>query len=113
LAGAATSSFRTGARDRIGRARGFRADCSAEGAESETDRSAGLPFRREERLGRPARVRDLLTIVTAKVVLLLPVVEQESPRLFGYSRHRSGIRQHWQVVTADAGCPDQVYVSAK
>jgi fucose permease len=34
------------------------------------------------------------------VVLLLAVVEQGSPRLFGYSRHRSGIRQVWQVVTA-------------
>ncbi len=34
---------------------------------------------------------------------MLPVIEQELPRLFGYSRHRSGIRQVWQVVTADAG----------
>jgi hypothetical protein len=32
------------------------------------------------------------------------VVEQELPRLFGCSRYRSGIRQLWQVVTADAGC---------
>ena len=38
------------------------------------------------------------------MVLLLPVVEQELPRLFGYSRDGSGIRQLWQVVTAFAGC---------
>jgi hypothetical protein len=53
----------------------------------------GLLFRREERLGRPARGRDPLAIMTAKVGLLLPVVEQGLPRLFDYSRHRSGVRE--------------------
>jgi len=32
----------------------------------------GLPFRREERLGRLGLARDRLTVVTAEVVLLLP-----------------------------------------
>jgi hypothetical protein len=41
-----------------------------------------LPFRREERLGCLARIRDPPAIITAKVVLLLPVVEQELPQLF-------------------------------
>lgn len=36
LTGAATSLFRTGAGDKIGSTRGFRADCSAEGADSGT-----------------------------------------------------------------------------
>ena len=40
----------------------------------------GLPFRREERLGRLALARDRLTVVTAEVVLLLPVIEQGSLR---------------------------------
>jgi hypothetical protein len=64
----------------------------------------GLLFRCEERLGCPARARDPLAIITARVVLLPPVVEQELPRVFGYSRYRSGIRQLWQAVTAFAGC---------
>jgi hypothetical protein len=42
----------------------------------------GLPLRREERLGGLTSVRDPLTIITASVVVLLPVVEQGSPRLF-------------------------------
>jgi hypothetical protein len=42
-------------------------------------------FRREERLGRVARARGPLAIITARVVLLLPVVEQGLPRLFGCS----------------------------
>jgi hypothetical protein len=64
----------------------------------------GLPFRREERLGRLASARDPLTVITVRGLLLLPVIEQGSSRLFGCSRYRSGIRQLWQVVTADAGC---------
>jgi hypothetical protein len=65
----------------------------------------GLPLWREERLGRPARARDPLAVVTAEVVLLLPVGEQGwSSRPFDHSRDRSGIRQFWQVVTAFAGC---------
>jgi hypothetical protein len=63
-----------------------------------------LPFRREERLGRLASARDPLTVITVRGLLLLPVIEQRSSRLFGCSRYRSGIRQLWQVVTADAGC---------
>jgi hypothetical protein len=34
-----------------------------------------LPFWREECFGYLARARDPLTIITAKVVLLLPVIE--------------------------------------
>ena len=64
----------------------------------------GWRFRREERLGRLARAFDPLTVITVRGLLLLPVVEQGSSRLFGCSRYRSGIRQLWQVVTADAGC---------
>ena len=67
-------------------------------------RLGGLPFRREECLGCLVRARDPLTIIAARRVMLLPVVEQGSSRLFGCSRYRSGIRQLWQVVTADAGC---------
>jgi hypothetical protein len=63
-----------------------------------------LPFRREEGLGRLARARDPLKVIAARGVMLLPVIEQGSSRLFGCSRYRSGIRQLWQVVTADAGC---------
>ena len=48
----------------------------------------GLRFRREERLGRLARARDPLSIIAARGVLLLPMVEQGLPRLFGYSRYR-------------------------
>jgi hypothetical protein len=44
LTGAATSSLRTGAGDRIDSTRGFRAVRSAEGAKSETDGSAGCRF---------------------------------------------------------------------
>jgi hypothetical protein len=62
-----------------------------------------LPFRREERLGRPARARDPLTIIAARVVMLLPVVEQELSRLFGCSRHRSGIVSFGKSLE-DAGC---------
>jgi len=40
----------------------------------------GLPFRREERLGSLALARDRLTVVTAEVVLLLPVIEHGSLR---------------------------------
>jgi hypothetical protein len=72
-----------------------------------------LPFRREERLGRLASARGPLAIISARVVLLFPVVEQESPRLFGYPGYRSGIRQVWQVVTADAGCPFHVNVAKR
>jgi hypothetical protein len=82
LTGAATSSSWTGAGDSVDSTRGFRAGRSAEGAGSETDGSAGLPLRREERLGGLTSVRDPLTIITASVVVLLPVVEQGSPRLF-------------------------------
>jgi hypothetical protein len=64
----------------------------------------GWRFRREERLGRLASARDPLTVITVRGLLLLPVIEQGSSRLFGCSRYRSGIRQLWQVVTADAGC---------
>jgi hypothetical protein len=42
--GAATSSLRTGAGDRIESTRGFRAGCSAEGAGSEGDGSTGCRF---------------------------------------------------------------------
>jgi hypothetical protein len=38
-----------------------------------------LRFRREERLGCLARARDPLTVITARVVPLLPVVEQDCP----------------------------------
>jgi hypothetical protein len=100
--GAATSSLRTGAGDETDSTRGFRAGCSADGAGSETD--GGSPFRREERLGCAARARDPLTVITVRGLLLLPVIGQGSSRLFGCSRYRSGIRQLWQVVTADAGC---------
>jgi hypothetical protein len=103
LTGAATSSLRTGAGDRIARTRGFRAGCSAEGAGSETDDSAGCRFGVKS-ASAACRARDPLTVVTARGVMLLPMVEQGSPRLFGCSRYRSGIRQLWQVVTADAGC---------
>jgi hypothetical protein len=54
---------------------------SADGAGSETDGLVGLRFRCEERLGRLARVRDPATIIVA-TGMLLPVVEQELPRLF-------------------------------
>jgi hypothetical protein len=64
----------------------------------------GWRLRREERLGRLARARDALTVITVRGLLLLPVIEQGSSRLFGCSRYRSGIRQLWQAVTADAGC---------
>jgi len=37
----------------------------------------GLPFRREERLGRLARAFDPFTIITPRGVRLLPVVEQQ------------------------------------
>jgi hypothetical protein len=53
----------------------------------------GRPPHPVMRLGCLARARDPLTIITARVVRLLPVVEQELPRLVGYSRHRGGIRQ--------------------
>ena len=76
LTAAPTSSLRTGGGDRIARTRGFRADPSADGAGSEVDGFDGLPFRREERLGRLASARDPLAIITARVVVLLPVVEQ-------------------------------------
>jgi hypothetical protein len=56
------------------------------------------------RLGCLARARDPLTIITARVVRLLPVLEQELPRLVGYSRHRGGIRQFWRDVNAFTGC---------
>jgi hypothetical protein len=42
LTGAATSSLRTGAGDRIASTRGFRAGCSADGTGSEIDGSAGF-----------------------------------------------------------------------
>ena len=102
LTGGGTSSLRTGGGDRIARTRGFRADPSADGAGSEVDGFDGLPFRREERLGRLACARGPLTIITARGVLLFPVVEQGLPRLFGYSRLGSGIRQFWQFLTAYA-----------
>jgi hypothetical protein len=70
----------------------------------------GSRFRREERLGRLASARGPLAIITARVVLLFPVVEQESSRLFGYSRHLKGIRQLWQAVTVFAGCPFNVKI---
>jgi hypothetical protein len=44
LTGAATSSFRTGAGDKVARTRGFRAGRSAEGTGSETDGSTGCRF---------------------------------------------------------------------
>jgi hypothetical protein len=44
LAGAATSSLRTGVGDRIGRTRGFRAGCPAKGTVSEADGSMGCGF---------------------------------------------------------------------
>jgi hypothetical protein len=50
----------------------------------------GLLFRREERLGRLARARDPLTVITVRGLLLLPVIEQGSSGLFGCSRYRSG-----------------------
>jgi hypothetical protein len=50
-----------------------------------------LPFRREERLGRLARARDPLTIIAARGVMLLPMVEQELSRLFGYSRIEASV----------------------
>jgi hypothetical protein len=78
LPGAATSLFRTGAGDKIGSTRGFRADCSAEGADSETDGATRRRFGVKS-ASAAARARDPLTIITAKVVLLLPAIEQESP----------------------------------
>jgi hypothetical protein len=39
----------------------------------------GLPLWCEERLGRLARARDWLTVVTARGVRLLPVIEQGCP----------------------------------
>jgi hypothetical protein len=89
--GAASSSLRTGAGDKIARTRGFRAGCSAEGAGSEGDGPTGC---------RLARRIDPLTIIIAGVVLLLPVVAQGLPRLFDYSRYRSEIHRLWQVFTA-------------
>ena len=68
-----------GAGDSIGSTRGFRLDRSAEGGVRNRWLD-GLPFRREERLGRVALARDRLTVVTAEVVLLLPVIEQGSLR---------------------------------
>ena len=91
--------------------RGFRAGRSAEGTGSETDGFGELLFRREERLGRLARARDPLAIITARVVLLLPVVQQGLPRLFGYARYRRGISQLWQAVTADAGCHANIKIN--
>ena len=80
MTGAAISLLRTGAGDGIGSTRGFHLDRSAEGGGVRNRWLDGLPFRREERLGRLALARDRLTVVTAEVVLLLPVIEQGSLR---------------------------------
>src|ERR1700730_16597124 len=89
--GAATSSLRTGAGDRIESTRGFRAGRSAEGAGSEAEGSTDCGLKSASAARRALVI--LLAIITAKVGLLLPVVEQGSPRLFDYSRDRSGVRQ--------------------
>jgi hypothetical protein len=79
LTGAAISLLRTGAGDSIGSTRfplgslGGRRGVRIRWLD-------GLPFRREERLSRLALARDRLTVVTAEVVLLLPVIEQGSLR---------------------------------
>ena len=79
--GAATSSLRTGAGDRIESTRGF----LGRGRGIGNRWLGGLPFRREEGLGRLARVRDPVTIIVAGGVMLLPMVDQGSSRLCDYS----------------------------
>jgi hypothetical protein len=58
-----------------------------------------LPFRREERLGRLACARGPLAIITARVVLLFPVVEQGLPRLFSDYFNRP---KRWKVSRRNA-----------
>jgi hypothetical protein len=57
----------------IGSTRGFRGGRSADGAGVRSRWLCGLPFRREERLGRLARARDPLAIITEREVMLLPM----------------------------------------
>jgi hypothetical protein len=102
--GAAASSLRTGGGDKIGSTRGFRAGGSADGAGSEGGWLKGLPFRREERLGRLARAPDPLAIITARGGACCRWLSTSCPELVGYSRHRDGIRQLWRDINAFAGC---------
>ena len=68
----------------------------------------GSPFRREERLGCPARARDLLTIVTARVVLFFPMIEQGSPRMFGYRDIEVKFVSFGKSLMHTLSCPFQV-----
>jgi hypothetical protein len=67
-----------------------------------------LRFRREERLGRLARARYRLTIIAARVVLSLPLVEQGSPRMFGYRDIEVKFVSFGKSLMHTLSCPFQV-----
>ena len=97
--------MRTGGGDRIASTRGFRTGQRHRVQDRWLD---GSPFRREERLGCPARARDLLTIVTARVVLFFPMIEQGSPRMFGYRDIEVKFVSFGKSLMHTLSCPFQV-----